>query len=730
MATRRQQQSEQRIHELESRVAELSKEVETLRAERRRLAQSGRRAGDPKPEAPPLLRRFWLSRSILLLTALILGVAVWLTTSRGLQASPVAETWRQLSLLSINYLLLGVAFAFTLAFLAHLSRRFLTLIFICSACIYTTYWTCVAGALNGVDIGSRSLFLLSLLYFTLSYAAMAWLSIYESVGAGRERSRAMVVSFFNTVAYITTLALLVRLYAPATGWYIYIAAAVLAGFFAVLAESIGSYRNYLFQLFAATAILLCNAALYDLLTEERLLLALAVECLVLAAAYHTSGIVVLKVLNLAALAVTVVLGLRVTKLGSPVPLAGVTVRENWLYGLCTCGLLVLATYYYQRHIRNLDRHERRLSGHWFLADSFWDFPSSTAGLLHSAGAAMIVMVLTISDFGDRPALPYILAAGSICFALLGFVVRLPQLEVGAVMLIVATHVSYYFFLAIGKDAFSDQPNFLFYTLLVLAYTYYLAHRWEKYLHGLREGHPWEHYFSAAVPYLVATAMLLTVLSRQTLPESIPIAFGAAGAAFVLVGALAASAPIKTSGVVALLAGVAFFLDPFLTRFGMRTASDSQWGIPLALLGMLVLTERAMYWGRRTERALAVTERFTRTLLVMTFAGLGFICAREFGTADGRYLLWLGLAFLCTILGAVFRENRYRWNALFIIIAGMLWTFGLEHVGWRERPAVVFLAGAAGILLVLGGSWGFFLRRANTTRPSSELPPSNGVSADG
>ncbi len=730
MSSRQRRESEQRIQELEARVAELSREVETLRAERQRLSKGGRRASDPAPQEPPIRRRLWLGRTLLLLTAAIVGITVYGTIGRGLAGiDPSEEVWRRLAALEINYILLGYAFLFVLAFFSHLSRRFLSSIFFCITCIYATYWTFTPTVLDTLRLGSRGALFASTLYFTLCYGATSWLAIYESLGAGRARTRAMWLSFFATVAYLTTLLLIIRTYAADSGWYLYVGTAILAGFFAVLAESVGSHRNYLFQLFTATAILLCNAALYSMLSEEQLLLALAVECLVLAAAYHTSGIVVLKVLNLAALAVTVVLGLRVTKLGSPVPLAGVTLRENWLYGLFTCALLVFAAYYYQRHIRSLDRHERRLSGHWFLADSFWDVPSSTAGLLHSAGAALIVMVLTISDFGDRPSLPYILAAGSVVFAVLGFVARLPQLEVGAVMLVVATHVSYYFFWAIGKEAFSDQPHFLLYTLLVLGFTYFLAHRWEKYLEGLRKGHPWEHYFSAAVPYLVATAMLLTVLSRQILPAYVPVVYGAAGTAFVLIGALTSSAPIKTSGIVALLAGVGLFLDPLVTKFGVQTVPDAQWGIPVALLGMLVLSERAMYWGRRTERDLAVAERFTRTILIITFAVTGFISTREYGTADGRYLLWLGLAFLCTVLGTLFRENRYRWNALLVIVGAVTWTFGYERATWTERPAVVFLAGAVGILILLGGSWGYFSRRPSNPAPSPELP-TKGVSTDG
>jgi hypothetical protein len=730
MTSGRKHESEQRIRELEARVAELSSEVETLRAERRRLAQTGRRAGDPKPPEPPLRRRLWLGRILLILTALIVGAAASITVREGVSGfDPEHEVWRQLAALEIDYILLGLSCILVFAFLMYLSKRFLSLIILCITCIYTTYWLFVSGSLGELGFSGRIGFVLSIVYITLCFAVASWLAIYESLGPGRARPRAMWVAFANTVAFYVTLYLVIQRFSPESAWFLYIGMAILAGFFAVLAESVGSHRNYLFQLFTATAILLCNAALQSVLSEEQLLLALAIECLVLAAAYHASGIVVLKVLNLAALAVTVVLGLRVTKLGTPVPLAGVVLRENWLYGLCTCGLLVFAAYYYQRHIRSLDRDQRRLSGHWFLADSFWDVPSSTAGLLHSAGAALIVMVLTISDFGDRPTLPYILAAGSVVFALLGFVFRLPQLEVGAVMLVVATHVSYYFFLSIGKEEFSDQPHFLLYTLLVLGYTYFLAHRWEKYLQGLREGHPWEHYFSAAIPYLVATVMLLTVLIWELPPGYAPLAFAAAGTAFILIGALTASAPIKTSGVAAIMAGVVLYLDPYVTDIGMRRASNEAWGIPAAMLGMMVLSERAMLWGRRTERDQAVTERLTRTMLVLLFAITGFVSARALASPGDTHLLWLGLVFLCAVLGAVFRENRYRWFALLVLAGALFWAFGYERLAWSERSAKVFIAGSAGMLLLIIGSWGITWRR--TTDPTNPpASPSIGVSTDG
>jgi hypothetical protein len=365
-----------------------------------------------------------------------------------------------------------------------------------------------------------------------------------------------------------------------------------------------------------------------------------------------------------------------------------------------------------------------------LADSFWDLPSSTAGLLHSAGAALIVMVLTIADFGDRPTLPYILALESIGFALLGFVFRLPQLEVSAVMLVVATHVGYYFFLAIGKEAFADQPHFVLYTILVLGYTYFLAYRWEKYLHGLQKGHPWEHYFSASIPYLVATVMLLTVLHWQVAQSYVPVAFGLAGIVFILAGALTANAPIKTSGVAALVAGIAVYLDPFITKVTIRTIPLDSWGIPTAMLGMLVVAERALYWGRRSQREHVVMERLTRSMLVLLLAFTGFVSARGMVPLDSALLLWLGLACACTALGAIFRENRYRWVALLIVAAALAWTFGYERLPWSERPAKFLAGGSAAVMILLLVSWGITVRRApESSNSSGDLPP-KGASADG
>jgi len=662
--------------------------------------------------------------------ALVLGVAAAIAIRQGMAGfDPDRDLWQQFAALRIDYVLLGLTCLGIFGFLTYLAGRFLTFMVLCLSCIYATYWWFVLGNNGTLQINAGTLFYSSIIYLTSCYAVASWLGIYESLRVGRARKRAMWVGLYNSAAFFVVLILLIRSYSPESGWYIYIALGILAGFFAVLAESIGSFRNYLFQLFTATSILLFNAALQNLLSEERLLLALAVECLVLAAAYHTSGIVVLKVLNLAALAVTVALALRATKLGGPVPVGGITLRENWLYGMTTCGLLVFAAYYYQRHIRSLVPQERKLSGHWFLADSFWDVPSSTAGLLHSAGAALIAIVLTIADFGDRPSLPYILAAESIAFAVLGFLLRLPQLEVSALMLIVATHVGYYFFLAIGEGEFADQRHFLLYTLLVLGYTYFLAHRWEKYLHGLQKGHPWEHYVSASIPYLIATAMLLSVLDWTVAGHYVPVAFGLAGVAFVLAGALTANAPIKTSGVAALVTGVAVYLDPFITKVTVRAAPLDGWGLPAAMLGLLLFAERALYWGRRTNRELAVAERLARTVLALLLAFTGFVSVRGMAPLDSAILAWLGLACLSAALGTVFRENRYRWMALLVLAGALAWTFGYERLPWAERPAKLLTFGSVGVVLLLAGSWGYTRRRVTDSPDASDLP-AKGASADG
>ena len=63
------------------------------------------------------------------------------------------------------------------------------------------------------------------------------------------------------------------------------------------------------------------------------------------------------------------------------------------------------------------------------------------------------MAITILDLGDTPSLPYVLAAEGVLMALVGLLLRTPQIEVASVLLIVASHVTYHVFLIARKDQF-------------------------------------------------------------------------------------------------------------------------------------------------------------------------------------------------------------------------------------------------------------------------------------
>lgn len=730
MVTQSDQDSAERIRELESRVAELTREVDALRAERRARAQTGRRAGDPKPPPPPIRRKLWLARGLLLLMMSALILAATLVVRRELRDFDYSQDWlRQLASANMDYRILGLAILAGLAFMAYLTRRYFLFMFLGLACSYATYAMHLSGTPIATAVSEGVQFWGGTIFLVCCYVLASWLCVYESLRLGKARRRAVLVSLLNTLTFLPLMWAGLYRHAPETAWLVFALLAVLAGFFAVLAESIGSYRNYMFQLHTATAILLINIALQSLLTEEGMLIALALECLVLAAIYHLSGIVVLKLLNLIALLVTLALALRATKLGMPVDLAGMPVRANWAYGLSTCGLLLVAAYYYGRHIRALDPQQRRLSGHWFLADTAWDVSCTTVGLLHSAASALILMVLTIADFGDKPSLPYLLALESVGLAILGVIVRTPQMEISAVMLIVACHVSYYFFLSIGKREFSDQPHFVPYTLLVVGYTYFGAHRWQKYLRSLQQGHPWEHYFSVSLPYLVATGMLMTLMQLRLAPVPLPMTQAAFGLAVVVLGAFLADAAVKTAGVAALLVGAYVFLSSNEAWSPHPAVSDTQgWGASLLLL-FLFIAERVLFLGRNVERERARAERFGRSLLVAVAVAVGFLGLRVSVPGDSLPLAWVGFACGFTVLGTILRENRYRWAAAAVIGAALAWCFGYERASLYDAVSKTLLAGAVAASLLLMVSWGIAVRRSHAPRKAPP-PPVQGSAPHG
>ncbi|MDZ4861520.1 MAG: hypothetical protein SGI88_21315, partial [Candidatus Hydrogenedentes bacterium] len=419
-----------RIRELEARVDSLTRELESVHAQRRSTGARGRRISDPLPKPPPPTGRLWTVRAIMFLLVTAIGAAAAFTYS-GYEFS-ISTIARDGAAVRIDWVLFACSVVALIAVIAH-RRRPLGFILFALFSGYIIFALYLAYPAATVSIGQRWYAWLAYCFLTVWHMLIAALCVMESRRIGRGRTRSATLATLNSAAYYPLVWYGLHAYGSTNEALIYTALALIAVLLAVYAESSGAHRNYLFHVFLASALLLLNVVLYQALDGAWLIAALSLECLGLAALYHATGIIALKAVNLIVLLATFVVTMQAMKFTGPMYIGSQTIHSNWAQGLFTSAIMLATSWYYARHIRSVKPSHRKLSGHWFLADTAFDVPSSTVSLLHAAGASLLLTLLAISDLGDLPSLPFILGVFSAGIAALGFVLRAPQIETGAVM---------------------------------------------------------------------------------------------------------------------------------------------------------------------------------------------------------------------------------------------------------------------------------------------------------
>jgi hypothetical protein len=291
-----------------------------------------------------------------------------------------------------------------------------------------------------------------------------------------------------------------------------------------------------------------------------------------------------------------------------------------------------------------------------------------------------------------------------------------------VLLLITSHISYHFFLAVDKAGFETQRHFIHYTVLVAALTYVAAYYWERYLKRVEEGRPWEHYVVASVPYLVATYLLTTLMDRNLGGIYGPLAQNVLGVGLLLVGSLFGLAAVKASGILALGFGTTFFCRRLYLPANDLLPQEYFLGYLALLLFTYACGERLFVLLQQQEREPSKWEDYLRTLLVLTAAGLGIIGLQEWADKSYLTLYWLGHGVIGMALGAVFKERRYRWSALVVMIVAMGRAFVHDMTSLPNIYKFLSFAGITVALLVISWAYSKFRPRPRGGAPAHRERP--------
>jgi hypothetical protein len=589
------------------------------------------------------------------------------------------------------------------------SHRWLLFSWAVMAATYLTYGYCFYQQPPAVTMDGNTYFWVSNGFLTVFFLLFALTSIAGRRRGGYYRPMAAPLAVVNIAAYYVLACPTVEGRFSEHTWLFQAVLATGLFIFALLAETRGQRSNLLFQTYILGGVVITSLALKAALPLEQLLIAMALECVVLTLFYQRSGVIGFKIIELGLMVATSAAALAAAGLVEPVYLGGWQMPANRFCAGGIALLFVLNAWLYEKFTTARPPENRTRSGHWFLADSRLDWSGSSMAMAHAACGAFVLLTLTILELSDTPELPFVLGAQAFVIWMLGLILLTPQICVGAVLLLVAAHVCYHVFIALPLESFTTQQSYIVYTVALGVLTYLGGHGWERYLLRFRkEESDLEHHLIVAVPFLIGTTLLATLLTRELNPLHVPAAQGALGVGLVLIGSFNRYTGVKASGILAMM----FAIYSFYTGLNHPDSPLDKEPLFLLYFALFLATcmgaERLFAFRKMHGAAGTRIEDALRTLLVWMAMVLGLLGLYRWSSAENLVFYLLAYAVIVLMLGVLFRESRYRWGAL--LLFGVVTYRAFTQFQDLSPGNQILVFGAPGVVLIIV-SWAYSRRIA-------------------
>lgn len=578
--------------------------------------------------------------------------------------------------------------------------------------------------------GEITFFWLSNAFLYLCFVSISLSCIINAWKTGEFRKQVAPMAGVNSAIFFCLTWFSIREHYIEYEWLFRGEIAVTLFLFALMASWAGPPKNYLFQVFAAKAIIMLTLALQASLSGEKLLVALAIEALGLGMSYHRSGIVIFKVLGLLLSGLTFVGTIATVRGAEPIDIYFYTVPANWFSAVGVSAVFAVIAWYYEHFPVRVKAEDRKYKAQWLLADTVLDVHPASYGIIHAAAASLLLLTITILDLGEHPALPYLLMGEGVVLAVLGVLSRTPQLDVASVLLLAASHVCFHIFLWMPMAGFERQPYFALLTVVLAAFTYVGAFAWERYLRRIhaRTAHPGgrrrsdltaeiEHQLVASLPYLLATFLLTTLLSRILEPLHVPAAQAGLGALLLAAGYALRLHGVKGSGVLAaLIASGTLYMGTYWPNGALHQQPLFLVFLSLYLVA-LACSERLFHFFQDRERGDKRVAELSRTGFVVLLVLMGTLALIKWNTTPVLTLALLALGLANMGMGVLFRESRYRWAALAVMSAAVIAAF--LRISINDSASFISFAAAAGVLLAT--SWAYSRGVSKRSRKQPTAP---------
>lgn len=689
-----------RVHDLKREVSRLAKNVRDLEHERDALLRDARN----RNAAHPPKHHSWIGRLILLALTVAAGSAAYfMFRSEDFSFGQLTALGSDVAAIDTDPWLLACVLCIGAAMVFYIAHRRFLFGFAAMTALYGTHWAYFADQPAALDLTERQYFWVSTAMLTGAYALLAYLTVHECRRSPKGRRRWTLFALVNSLAFFPTVWFNIETAYPEHVWQFRLFFAMLLTGFAVLSETQGPYRNPVFQLYVAKAVLMANLALAAVLSEQWFALVLAAECACLAITYRQSGFILFKLINLVVLAAAVIYGAQLGTDG-----AGEPVLAAWITGAVMAFILLFTAALYTHGMRERMPEARKTSGHWSYADTALDLDAAKLSVFHAAGATLILTATALFHLSENELLPFSLAGAAIALLMLGVFSRTPAVEFAGVLLLASAQAAFGYSLIMASPSTIDPITMRMLAAALTAVSIAAAWRWDYTVRNDDTAGALEYVASIAAPYIAAGLMAAALVLETIMVDYAAAVQHAAALACLVIFRRWQSGGMRIFSLTLMLTGAVTFVRVYAWPSLTGEVSATYWPWFAAALLAPVFAERILAYQFGIDRRPGADAARTVLIVLACLTGLtGFFCGAP---EPYRAWWWLAMAGVAALCGIVFREGRYRWSAMISFVAATVLV--ATQVAEDAEPANVYPFIAAEVVVggILMASWAFAMRR--------------------
>lgn len=550
-------------------------------------------------------------------------------------------------------------------------------------------------------IPEKAYFWISFLFLTTCFLLFSITCIIDARKRGEYRKGIAPLVGLNSAIYFCLTFYAVRTYYLPYEYLFRTGFALMLFTFTLISHFTGPRNNYIFQIFIVKTVIMVTLAIQAYFSGEKLLIALAIECLALAFAHKRSGYLVYRILNFFLLWVSFFWGVSYIKMPGNILLWNYLIPANWFAIWGASLFLFIVAWFYEHFIPAQKENVPEENYEIHLSSIKWKFSPLLMSVLHACVASLLILLLTVVEFMDDLRLPLILTTELLILLGIGLISTTPSIEFSGVLLLVSAQACYLFYFFTNQQSLYELPYFLSMSFPLGFISYIGAYAWEKYLNKIQyRQDDITHFILTILPYISSIIITLIVANYITSPLGFPMFISILGVSIYILGIYSELLSFSVSGIALILSSVIYLLT-YLSKIPKGHISLPLFFIVCLLSLILIFSERIKLYEQQKLKQNNLAETFIRIFflcgVVFVHLYFSYICLPK----NFLIFYWLATGIGILFLGILFHEYIYRWIGFCVLFVTLLRTFFVFQYISSEIYQILSFAVSAFVLFLVG-----------------------------